>query len=315
MRNVHLSPRRLGHVNLWVSNLERSIVFYEGTCGLELVRRERDLKIAFHSNGNTHHDIGMVEISRGVDRYGRDGAVQISKDRGTAVGLNHLGWEMENEQELVEAFKRLQETKSPIRAVDHLISHSIYLADPDGNGHEFYADELLDWRTIYNLDREEEVTGLWDPLKLPPKAVRNYNVDPPIRRVEAAPIHPSHLTDVTFGTQRFGEMHRFLEGVVGLRGTDIPGLPTRCTMFAGAIGRPDLILREVAAGTPVGLSSFTLALADSSDYEQLSRKLTAAGSSPRVMTDERNRNVLAINDPDGFEVRFNSPSSTIAKHR
>ena len=68
-------PRRLGHVNLWVSDLERSIRFYEDVCGIELVRRERDILIAFHSNGNSHHDIGIIEISRGKDRYGRDGTL------------------------------------------------------------------------------------------------------------------------------------------------------------------------------------------------------------------------------------------------
>src|SRR4051812_43238078 len=114
------APRRLGHVNLWVSDLEQSVRFYESVVGIELVRRERDILIAFHSNGNSHHDVGIIEISRGKDRYGRDGMLQIPKTRGTDVGLNHLGWEMENEKELVDAWKRAQGSGFRIeRALDH----------------------------------------------------------------------------------------------------------------------------------------------------------------------------------------------------
>jgi catechol 2,3-dioxygenase-like lactoylglutathione lyase family enzyme len=71
MPDVAFRPRRLGHINLYVSQLDRSIAFYEKTCGIELVRIEAAIRGGFHSNGNTHHDIGLIEISKGVDRIGR----------------------------------------------------------------------------------------------------------------------------------------------------------------------------------------------------------------------------------------------------
>jgi catechol 2,3-dioxygenase len=299
-RDVSFRPRRLGHVNLWVDNLESSIDFYESVCGIELVRRERALLIGFHSNGNTHHDIGIIEVSRGQDRYGRDGTLQIPRTRGLAPGLNHLGWEMENEAELVAAYKRAQDCGYPLqRAVDHLISHSVYVNDPDGNGHEFYADELQDWRSIYNLDREEEVTGLWDPLAGAPRAKANYNVDPPIRRVDRAPIHPSHLTGVRFATRRFEDMLRFFISVAGLRVVSESKSPLRSVRLAGATGRVDMTLHEAAAGEPIGLRAFRMRLNEALEPKAAAAELTAAGAHATVRNDE-----LLLSDPDGFVIEF-----------
>ena len=303
MQTAKFQPRRLGHVNLWASDLEKSIKFYEGICGIELVRRERDILIGFHSNGNTHHDIGIIEVSRGKDRYGRDGTLQIPKTRGLSVGLNHLGWEMENEKELVDAYSRALASGFPIqRSVDHLISHSVYVSDPDGNGHEFYADEMRDWRRIYNLDFEDEVTGLWDPLAKPPKTDTNYNVDPPIRCVESAPVHPSRIIGTRFATTRFDEMRNFFVTVAGLKVVRESSSPAREVGLAGALGRVDLTLVEVPAGSPAGLQSFRLQLESDIDVDAVVSKLRASSVDAET-GDGRNTNLI-IRDPDGFVIEF-----------
>jgi catechol 2,3-dioxygenase len=310
MSSVRFSPRRLGHVNIWVSDLERSIRFYEDVCGLELVRRERALKIAFHSNGNTHHDIGMVETSRGVDRYGRNGLLQIPKTRGTSVGLNHLGWEMENEQQLVDGYRRALATNLKIaRTMDHLISHSVYVSDPDGNAHEFYADQMRNWRSVYNLDCEDEVSGDWDPLTAAPGTEANYNADPPIRKVETAPLHPSRLTDVVFATPDMGTMCRFFEDVAGLAAVrDAAAEPADCVVYAGASNRPDVILRRCVEGEPKGMRCFTFELTEPCDDARVAKACAAEGIMHARATDERGRDVLRLFDPDGFTVAFCHPS-------
>jgi len=302
---VEFAPRRLAHVNLWVSDLENSIRFYETVCGLELVRRERDLLIAFHSNGNTHHDIGVIEISRGRDRYGRDGMIQIPKTRGLTTGLNHLGWEMDNEAQLVQAYQRAQALGFPVqRTVDHLISHSVYISDPDGNEHELYADQLNDWRSIYNLEREEEVTGRWDPLAIPPKHDPHYNVDPPIRRVEGALLHPSHLTGACFNTRQFDVMRDFFVSIVGLRLIREENAPQRRAYLAGACGRIDLTLREVGDDSPVGLHQFRLRLNERTDLAQAAERLRAAGHRAQAGVDSQGSPELLLLDPDGFTLVF-----------
>ena len=303
MDGPNFKPRRLGHVNLWVSDLDRSVEFYESVCGIELVRRERAILIAFHSNGNTHHDVGMVEISRGKDRYGRDGTLQIPKTRGLQVGLNGLGWEMTTEAELVDAIRRAGQTEFPIaRTVDHLISHSVYVSDPDGNGHEFYADQMRDWERIYNLEHEDEVTGQWNPFAEPPSTAHNYNKEFKRRRVDRAPLHPSHLTGCRFATRQFESVYEFFTSAAGLSRIDgwtDAGL--RHVRLAGAIGRADITLSEAAPDEATGLRSFRFQLCEPQDLPAVAAQLAARGVRCRVSNDE-----LSLIDPDGFQIEFHT---------
>ena len=104
---IKFSPRRIGHANVFVTDVFRSAEFYTNVCGVEEIGREMAIPAIFISNGNTHHDYGLVRVSPdGQERRGRDGHVQLHKGRGLKAGLNHFGWEMENEYELVEAYKR-----------------------------------------------------------------------------------------------------------------------------------------------------------------------------------------------------------------
>src|SRR5262249_43647217 len=150
---VKFKPRRLGHVNLSVRDLERSVEVYTQVFGIEEVRREPGIKAGFLSNGNTHHDVALIEV--GI--------------LATQAGLNHLGWELENEVQLVEAYQRAQRAGLKIDfTANHQISHSVYLSDPEGNGHEFYADAMKDWRTLMRPDRFDMITSAWTPGEPPP---------------------------------------------------------------------------------------------------------------------------------------------------
>lgn len=83
-----LKPRRLGHVNLFVSDLERSMAFYENVAGFHEIFREPDIQAGFLSNGNTHHDFGLIQTPD-VDRVDKNGKVLIAaSQRGRTAGLN-----------------------------------------------------------------------------------------------------------------------------------------------------------------------------------------------------------------------------------
>jgi catechol 2,3-dioxygenase len=305
MEAVMFRPRRLGHVNLYVGQLERSIEFYQHVCGIELVRLEPGIRGGFHSNGNTHHDIGMIEVSKGVDRVGRDGKVQIPATRGVRPGLNHLGWEMENEAQLVEAYRRMRAAGlSPLRLADHLISHSVYIADPDNNVHEFYADSIPDWRQIFNLDHEDLVTAEWDPLVQPSSGSKYYPVDPPIRHVPGAPLEPISITGVTIATTQFEAMKRFMTEVAGLECVDLHGSRPRKARFSGGVGRPDMTLVEAATGQATGLRLFSFAVEPRMDFDATIRKLAALGVAHPMVIDDERRRALVLSDPDNFQVEF-----------
>jgi catechol 2,3-dioxygenase len=115
---------------LKVADLERSLAFYEGVLGLKITKRIGD-KAAFLAYGNYHHDICINTWES------RDGAAPAA---GT-TGLFHLAIVYSRRTELCGVFERLKAAGVIIdSAVDHGVSESLYLRDPDQNGVELYWD-------------------------------------------------------------------------------------------------------------------------------------------------------------------------------
>ena len=209
-------PRRLGHANLWVRDIDASAAFYRDVCGLTLEFSEPDLLAHFMGTGHTPHDLGMMQTTNGVDRYGRNGLLQLPGTIGLAPGLNHLAWELENEAELVEAFRRLKAAGIETDlTVDHQVAHSVYMFDPDGNYNEFYCDTVKDWRSVLQGEMEL-LTSFWDPLGAEGFTEGRYEDAPEIRVVAGAPIHPRRVTHVVLATPRIERMRAFYTGVGGM---------------------------------------------------------------------------------------------------
>ena len=302
MEKVAFGPRRLGHVNLYVSDLEASLSFYERHCGLARVRMESAISAGFLSNGNTHHDLGLIEISRGQDRHGRDGHVQIQSTRGQHPGLNHLGWEMENQAALVAAYERMRTAGiAPHALYDHIISHAVYVSDPDGNVHEFYADSMKDWESVFNLDHDDLVTSRWDPLSSERSTTPNYNPAPSLRRPAPSEMPTRHVTGASLATRRYDEMMHFMQEVAGFRLLAETASPSRSAVFGGTTGRPDLRLTEVGAGQQTGFRMFSL-MADPVGFSRHLAEAPVLATARRVVHDDREAVVLA--DPDGFLVEL-----------
>ena len=121
---------RVGHVHLKVANLERSIGFYSGVLGFELMQRMGD-QAAFLSAGGYHHHIGLNTWES------QDGP---APPFGT-TGLYHHAILYPTRAALADALRRLIAANIPLEgAADHGVSEALYLRDPDGNGVELYWD-------------------------------------------------------------------------------------------------------------------------------------------------------------------------------
>ncbi len=121
---------RIGHVHLKVADLERSLAFYCGLLGFELVTRWRD-QAAFISAGGYHHHIGL-------NTWESKGG---SPPPPGSTGLYHHAILYPTRSALARAVKRLLEAGWPLTgAADHGVSEAVYLDDPDGNGVELYHD-------------------------------------------------------------------------------------------------------------------------------------------------------------------------------
>ena len=121
---------RIGHVHLKVSNLQRSLDFYCGLLGFELIQTY-GTDAAFISAGGYHHHIGLnTWQSKGT------GPAPLH-----APGLFHTAILYPERKDLAQIVKRLMEAKYTLTvAADHGVSEAIYLDDPDQNGVELYWD-------------------------------------------------------------------------------------------------------------------------------------------------------------------------------
>src|SRR5699024_1358794 len=96
---------------------------------------------------------------------GRDGQVQVPVKDGRVPSLNHIGYEMESERQLANAYERaIAAGVSVNRTVDHTIARSVYLFDPDKFYLEFYADTQEDWASAVTPGTNQPLlTGNWTP--------------------------------------------------------------------------------------------------------------------------------------------------------
>jgi catechol 2,3-dioxygenase len=300
--HVMMKPRRLGHANLFVGDLERSINFYNKICGLELVRREPGIGAGFLSAGTTHHDVGLMQASN-EQRVGLGGHVQVASGRGTKAGLNHFGWEMESEEELVAAYKRAVAVGfADLRTANHQISHSVYMIDPDGNHNEFYADALKDWRSIFNPDDESLVTSTWDPLSAPPSKEKNYATSPEIRRVAGAIFHPVRITHAIMVARDFDRMRDFYQHIAGLKPIDEEA--GKFVTLRAAAGEFDLALVNQHDSLKPGLFLMSYQLTDEDDLAACEKKLRAANIQIKSEINLPTKRGIVIQDPDGMSVEF-----------
>jgi catechol 2,3-dioxygenase len=139
--------KELGHIVLYVRDIERSVRFYRDVLGWRQIlpgAEEQALRVpvaAFSApSGRTHHELLLIEV-------GPDAAAQ---PEGRRVGLYHFGLKVgDTDEELREALAKVEQAGTPVLgASDHTVTHSLYIADPDGNEIELYIDVPgVDWRT------------------------------------------------------------------------------------------------------------------------------------------------------------------------
>lgn len=120
------TPKYLGHVNIYVRNVERSHKWYEDVLGLHTYDYMPGRAAFLSADQEQSHEVALMQV-------GEEAPLQQKRQ----VGLNHMAWMMHSLEDLQEMYLRLKEKNIPIDHVsDHGISVGIYFRDPDGNGIE-----------------------------------------------------------------------------------------------------------------------------------------------------------------------------------
>ena len=83
----------------------------------------------FLSFGEAHHDLALFQLATG------------EAPDATQPGLHHMAWQLGNFDELQAAYRELNALRVPIEStIEHNVTRSVYLPDPDGNRVELYCD-------------------------------------------------------------------------------------------------------------------------------------------------------------------------------
>jgi catechol-2,3-dioxygenase len=118
--------RRLQHLVLWVSDVERSVCFYRDVLGFEVKTRfPRAAFLKIPGSPDDHH-LGLFEqtgVPRPDERVAR---------------MYHSAWEVGDITDLVRARRRLIEAGALVGSSDHGVSLSLYAKDPDGLEFEIF---------------------------------------------------------------------------------------------------------------------------------------------------------------------------------
>ena len=139
--------RRLNHAVLFVSDLERSVKFYRGLFGFEVIAKEGPMAFLRAQGSSNHHDLGLMAL----------GPDARPAPQGSA-GLYHLAWELGSIQELAAAQQELRKSGAYTGDSDHGAAKSVYGADPDGN--EFEIMVLLPRKDWGKYEREAPIMPL-----------------------------------------------------------------------------------------------------------------------------------------------------------
>lgn len=117
----------IGHVHLIVNQLESMVDFYTNIIGFEVIKREE--KKVF---------LGIVpkQVLLVLEHQPTYAVKPVR-----TVGLYHFAILLPTRADLARALMHLAELRTPMQgASDHGFSEALYLADPEGNGIEIYAD-------------------------------------------------------------------------------------------------------------------------------------------------------------------------------
>ena len=274
----------VGAVHLTVPDLARSLAFYQRALGLRLQRQ----------------DGAMAELGVGAEPLVVLTELPAAERPKFATGLYHLALLVPSRADLARALRHFAQAGVPLQGMsDHAVSEAIYLADPDGNGIEVYADRP---RSAWPVSGGE-VRMTTDPLDvralmatLPPdeSEASSWNGLPAGTMMGHVHLRGSNLEDA----------ERFYTRVLGFDVTARFG-GSAVFLSAGGYHHHLAVNNWQSRGAPpppaksAGLRHWRLELPHAADRAALVARARAEG-----VTVEEQGDVIALRDPAGNEVRL-----------
>lgn len=287
--HFHKKPNRyISHVQLKVSNLERSLKFYKTIIGFDVLEQTKK-SAALTFDGLTSL-LSLEEMPN---------ALPLRRGQ---TGLYHFALLLPTRKDLGNFVQHIIQQNVRVGAGDHHVSEAFYLNDPDGNGIEVYADRPeQDW--------------LWHKNGMVHMTTEQIDVQSVLREADGAwhglPIG-TVIGHIHLSVANLGETEKFYTQALGY---DIVTSYGKEALFLSTgkyhhhIG---LNTWESLNGVPVpengvGLKSFTIVLDNRAQANEMKAKLTAMGAGVELF-DEASQfgdaQAFSTVDPSGIRIVF-----------
>jgi catechol 2,3-dioxygenase len=263
----------IGAVHLTVSDLRRSVRFYETHLGFAVHRRD-DRTARLGAGGPDLLILSQCEAAPRV--------------RGT-TGLYHFAILVPSRDDLARSLRRLVATDTIMQgAADHGVSEALYLADDDGIGIEIYRDRSREeWPIVGGQLRMGA-----DPIDLEALLAEAGRAD------SAAGLPPGTVMGhVHLHVSRLEEAHAFYVEILGFELMQRYG-PSALFVAAGGYHHHVGLNTWAGVGAPppppgaIGLRHFVVTLPDEAARDAVLGRLLAAGLAPEPV-----EGGLLIHDP------------------
>jgi catechol 2,3-dioxygenase len=293
--NIHPATR-IGYVSLNVSDIYRSLDFYEKVLGFKKVDRPSSERALLSVDG---HPSYLVELLQAKEAAGYKASTSETTRR---AGLYHFAILLPERKYLVDMLQNLSEMRGEIRfdgLADHLVSESIYIRDPDNIGIEIYCDRpSLQWEwdgsrvrmatdrlDTEDLLRESKASG-WEAM--PAKTVIGH-VHLHVRNLAKAMKFYREILGLNFtatfpGAYFFaaGKYHHHIATNIWL-GTNI----------------------QLASSQHVGLNHFGIELPNKEQYEKTTQQLRQYKiETPQYGQSNGSSKSVFLRDVDGITIRI-----------
>ncbi|WP_164670774.1 VOC family protein [Virgibacillus doumboii] len=263
----------VGEVNINVTNLEKSLEFYQNIIGFSVLE-QTDRKAVLTANGKR----ALLTLEQPED---------VVPKEGRTTGLYHFAILLPSRADLSSFLKHMIQTNTRLGASDHYVSEALYLSDPDGNGIEVYRDRpSSEWS--WTGDQVAMATEPLDGESLLAESQQTWNGMPEDTVMGHIHLHVADLKK----TEEF-----YMEGLGFNIVTNYPGaLFTSTGDYHHHIGLN--VWNGAGAPAPAknsaGMNWYTLVFPDEVTREARVEKLQQIGA---VVTKEQD--VYAAEDPSG----------------
>ena len=250
----------IGAVALTVSNLERSLEFYQDGLGFSLLNNQKNTTCLGLEGRPLLYLTGQPEARR-IPR---------------TTGLYHFAILTPSRLELAKTLYHLAGKEIPIEGVaDHGVSEALYLSDPDGNGIEIYRDRpQAEWPhgpdgTLQMTSDPLDLDGLLGELQGQTQVWKGLH---PHTRIGHVHLHVSRLP----------EAEHFYTSVLGF---ELMARMGSSASFVSAGGYHHHVGLNTWAGVgappppsgSIGLRWFSIQLPDAAALDQVAERIRQAG--------------------------------------